>query len=39
MLIWLGKQYLGQKDKQEITDETRAVPTKVEIMVVDASKG
>ena len=39
LLIWLGKQYLGQKDKQEITDETRAVPTKVEIMVVDASKG
>ncbi len=25
MLIWLGKQYLGQKDKQEIDQTTREI--------------
>jgi len=39
MLIWLGKQYLGQKDRQEITDASKAIPIKVEIKVEDASKG
>ena len=29
MLIWLGKQHLGQKDKQELTgkDDTPLIPT------------
>jgi hypothetical protein len=33
MLIWLGKQYLGQRDRQEVTGEGGG-PQKVEISVV-----
>ena len=37
MMIWLGKQYLGQKDKQEISDGERPRPLKVQIVMQDAS--
>lgn len=38
MLIWLGKQWLGQTDKVERTDdEGQALPVNVVVNVVDAS--
>lgn len=36
MAIWLGKQYLGQKDKIETTGEMRVMPT-IKMEVVDNS--
>lgn len=36
MAIWLGKQYLGQKDKVETTGEMRVMPT-IKMEVVDNS--
>jgi len=35
MLIWLGKQYLGQKDRQE-TEHTTSVPIQIKIDSDDA---
>ena len=32
MLVWLGKQYLGQKDKQEIEQTTKDVTTLDKVM-------
>ena len=33
MLVWLGKQYLGQTDKQEMTSEiTHRTPTTITIV-------
>jgi hypothetical protein len=38
MLIWLGKQWLGQTDKVEhAEDEASAHPVQVVVNVVDAS--
>lgn len=36
MAIWLGKQYLGQKDKVETSGEMRVMPT-IKMEVVDNS--
>ncbi len=38
LLIWLGKQYLGQSERQEATDGDKPQPKKIEIVVKDASK-
>lgn len=39
MLIWLGKQYLDQKDKNEMTDESEtAKPVQVKIIVKNARR-
>jgi hypothetical protein len=37
MAIWLGKQYLGQKDKHELAGdaENPLFPSKVEIVIID----
>lgn len=32
MQIWLGKQYLGQKDKHDVTQETHAVEDKIVVL-------
>jgi len=38
MLIWLGKQWLGQTDKIETASEDEApMPTRVTVRIVDAS--
>ena len=31
MLIWLGKQYLGQQDKQDVSRESRSAPINIQI--------
>jgi len=31
MLIWLGKQYLGQSDKQDVSRESRSTPINIQI--------
>lgn len=36
MLVWLGKQYLGQTDKAEYSEEQSATPVKIEINVENA---
>ena len=36
MAIWLGKQYLGQTDKAEYSEEQSATPVKIEINVENA---
>lgn len=38
MAIWLGKQYLGQKDKQEIDQNLRARITEVEETIIDPNE-
>ena len=35
MLIWLGKQYLGQTDKKDAFDQELPTPVKVNIQVED----
>jgi len=36
MLVWLGKQMLGQKDKQELSGpDGGAIPVKIERTIVD----
>jgi hypothetical protein len=37
MLVWLGKNWLGQTDK-EVSVEDETTPQKVQIEVVDARK-
>lgn len=37
MLIWLGKQWLGQTDKVEHAEESDAQPVNVVVNVIDAS--
>ena len=36
MLIWLGKQYLGQKDKHEDEDQDEAIPLNITFNIKDA---
>ena len=38
MLIWLGKQYLGQRDKHEEVSSLKPQPTKVEIIAEDGKR-
>ena len=38
MLIWLGKQYLGQKDRQEVTGENGPLITHISVVSENAKK-
>ena len=38
MLIWLGKQYLGQKDRQEISGENGPIVTNISVVSENAKK-
>lgn len=38
MLIWLGKQYLGQKDRQEVTGENGPLITHISVVSDNAKK-
>ena len=38
MLVWLGKQYLGQTDKVDLEGESIATPVKIVVDVKDARK-
>ena len=38
MLIWLGKQYLGQKDRQEVTGENGPLVTHISVVSENAKK-